>query len=513
MNSEAGQKNVEEILMNVIVIMLDSLRADHLGGYGNEWIKTPAIDQFASESAVFDHAYSEGLPTLPFRCAAFTGKYTLPRKGWGPLDPTDNALSEVLWNQGYTSALIADTQHMHRPPHSNFARGFDYVQWIRGNEGDAYLVDSGIEINYDLFENVKSTRGRKSRPAEVVKHRYMRYLRNISQWADDWWENDENRFVAQVCKAGMQWLERQQKRDNLFLWLDSFDPHEPWDPPKPFQDLYPVSGYSGPPISWFGGYDDILSDEEVAHIRALYAAEVSLCDKWTGIFLEKVKELGMMDNTMIILLSDHGEFLGERGLQLKEEPWPYEELAQIPFMIRHPDGLGKGKRIKGFVDSTDIMPTILDYFEVIGPNAKEAAFEATKFIPGAGTNEIEGHSLLPLISGEKENVRDFSVSGNFNLSWRIRDEGWSYYMFGPKEETNRPGPELYKIDPTYRVPAPTAFDREKDWMERENVIDQYPDVAERMELRLRRFMQQYSSGARSDYGGRSAIGYFWAPQK
>ena len=499
--------------MNVIVIMLDSLRADHLGCYGNDWIKTPCIDQFASESTIFEHAYSEGIPTLPFRCAAFTGKYTLPRKGWGPLDPTDNVISEVLWNRGYTSALIADTQHMHRPPHSNFARGFDYVHWIRGNEGDAYIVDPNVEVNFDLFENVKSCRGRKSRPAEVVKHRYMRYLRNISEWMEDWWENDENRFVAQVLRGGTEWLERQKKKDNLFLWLDCFDPHEPWDPPKEFSDLYPVPEYSGPPIAWFGGYDDILSETEVAHIRSLYAGDVSLCDKWVGIFLEKIKDLGMMDNTMIVLISDHGEFIGERGLMLKEEPWPYEELAQIACIIRHPEGMGKGKRVKAFVDTTDIMPTVLDFFKVMGPNAKQAAFEATKFIPGATTDDIEGHSVLPLMSGEKDKIREYSVSGNFNLSWRIRDEDWSYYMFGPEEETNRSGPELYKINPDYRVPAPTQFNRKTDWMERENVIDQHPEVAEKMELNLRRFLQTYRSKGESDYGGRSAIGYFWTPKK
>lgn len=499
--------------MNVVVIMLDSLRADHLGCYGNDWIKTPVLDQLAVESAIFEHAYAEGLPTLPFRCAAFTGKYTLPRKGWGPIDPTDNVLSEVLWNRGYKSALISDTQHMHRPPHSNFARGFDYVEWIRGNEGDAYLVDPNIEVKYDLFESVKSTRGRKSRPAEVVKHRYIRYLRNISGWLEDWWENDENRFVAQVCKAGMQWLERQKKRDNLFLWLDCFDPHEPWDPPTSFQDLYPVPEYSGPPICWFGGYDDILSDAEVSHIRALYAAEVSLCDKWVGVFLEKVKDLGMTDNTMIIVLSDHGEFIGERGLQLKEEPWPYEELAQIALMIRHPEGVGRGKRIKAFVDSTDLMPTILDFLKVIGPNAKDTAFEGTKFIPGASPDKIEGQSLLPLMSGEKEKVRDFVVSGNFNLSYRIRDENWSFYMWAPEELSNRSGPELYKIDDDFKVPEPTKFNRKGDWMEREDMIHRYPEVAERMELKLRRFLDEFSERGETSYTGRTAVGYFWSPKK
>jgi arylsulfatase A-like enzyme len=498
--------------MNVIVIMLDSLRADHLGCYGNDWIKTPAIDQLAGESAIFEHAYSEGIPTLPFRCAAFTGKYTLPRRGWGPLDPLDSTISEVLWNQGYTSALIADTQHMHRPPHSNFARGFDYVQWIRGNEGDAYLVDPNIDVKYDLFENVKSTRGRKNRSTDVVKHRYTRYLRNISQWIDDWWETDENRFVAQVCRAGMQWLENQKKKDNLFLWLDCFDPHEPWDPPKCFQDLYPVPAYSGPPLAWYGGYDDLLSEAEVSHIRALYAADISLCDKWVGILLKKVKDLGMMENTMIILVSDHGEFIGERGLILKEEPWPYEELSQISLIIRHPDGVGKGKKIRAFADSTDLMPTILDFLQVTGPRAKTPAFEATKFIPGASTEEIEGYSLIPVMSGEREKVRDFAISGNFNLSWRIRDEEWSFLMFAAEEHTHRSGPELYKIDNTYKVPAPTEFNREKDWMERENVIHQYPEVAERMELHLNRFLLKYGQGE-TDYTGRMGTVYFWTPKK
>ena len=297
------------------------------------------------------------------------------------------------------------------------------------------------------------------------------------------------------------------------MWIDSFDPHEPFDPPKSFQDLYPVPGYKGLPICWYGGYDEILSDEEVAHIRSLYAGEVSLCDKWFGVFMEKLKKLGMLDNTLIMLMSDHGEFLGERGLQCKEEPWPYEELSQIAMIVRHPDGVGKGKRVKAFVDTTDIMPTILDYLQITGPDAKEAAFEATKFIPGAVTDEIEGHSMLPLMTGEREKIRNYAVSGNYNLSWRIRDTEWSYYMFAPEEETNRSGPELYKIDDTYKVPGPLEFNREKDWMERENVIAQYPQVADKMELELRRFLQQYGAVGESEYGERSAIGYFWTPKK
>jgi arylsulfatase A-like enzyme len=478
--------------MNTIVMLLDSLRADHLGCFGNHWIKTPNIDRLAEESIVFDNAYSEGLPTLPFRNAAFTGKYTLTRKGWAALSAEDQLLSEVLWSKGYTSALVSDTEHMHRFPHSNFARGFDYVEWIRGNEGDAYRTEPNIKINFDFFEHEKSTRDRKVRPGNYLKERYRRYLRNISEWTEDWWENDENRFVSRVMKAAMGWLERQKRRDNLFLWIDSFDPHEPYDPTKEFQSLYPVPNYSGPPMCWFGGYADVLSDAEVSHIRALYAAMVSMCDKWVGIFLDKLKQLDMMDNTMIIFLSDHGEWIGERGLFLKEESWPYEELSRIPLIIRHPEGLGRGQRHSAFVDTTDIMPTILDFLQVIGPRAREVTFKGSRVYPAAGTDDIEGYSLIPLICGEQERIREFSISGWHDISWRIRDNQWSFYMWAPKEKSRRDGPELYRIDHGYQVPAPTAFDREKDWMERVNVIDRHPEVAEKLELELHRFLRKYA---------------------
>ncbi|MGD8239468.1 MAG: sulfatase-like hydrolase/transferase, partial [Armatimonadota bacterium] len=98
--------------MNVIVVIADSLRVDHLGCYGNEWIRTPHLDALAAESTRFMHAYSEGLPTLPTRTAFWTGRFTFPFRGWQHLEHDDILLAEVLWDQGYTSALITDVYHM-----------------------------------------------------------------------------------------------------------------------------------------------------------------------------------------------------------------------------------------------------------------------------------------------------------------------------------------------------------------------------------------------------------------
>ena len=132
--------------MNVIVIMLDTLRYDHLGCYNNTWIKTPNIDNFAKEAFLFNRAYAEGLPTLPARTALFTGMYTLPFRGWQRLEPDDITLAEILWDKGITSALITDTYHMHKPQMA-YERGFDQVRFIRGQEMDPYIVDN---IQVDL---------------------------------------------------------------------------------------------------------------------------------------------------------------------------------------------------------------------------------------------------------------------------------------------------------------------------------------------------------------------------
>ena len=319
---------------NVIVILTDSMRADHLGFYGNTWIKTPNLDKFASESAIFDSAYCEGLPTLPTRTAMFTGKFTFPFRGWQRLEPSDVLLAEILWDKGFTTALITDTYHMHKPKMA-YERGFDYVRWIRGQEGDPYIVDENIKVNLEKY-----FKGNRQKNEETVRRQLMQYLKNVS-----WWKGDEDHFIAQVVKAGIKFLKEQPRKRNIFLWLDCFDPHEPWDPPPPFNRMYNPD-YKGieliHPIP--GEVEGYLTKDELKHVRALYAGEVSLVDKWVGIFLDELKDMGFFENSLIIYISDHGEPLGEHRIVRKARPWPYEELARVPFVIRHPEGYGSGKQ-------------------------------------------------------------------------------------------------------------------------------------------------------------------------
>ncbi|MCC6051177.1 MAG: sulfatase-like hydrolase/transferase, partial [Thermofilum sp.] len=136
--------------LNVIVVVLDSLRQDHVGFYrrllglqrvfeGVEPPETPNLDRFASESIVFANAYPSGLPTLPVREELLTGQFTLPYRGWSPLRPDSYTMPELLKGFGYFTGLISDTYHLFKPG-MNYAKGFDTWLFIRGQEYDAYRI-------------------------------------------------------------------------------------------------------------------------------------------------------------------------------------------------------------------------------------------------------------------------------------------------------------------------------------------------------------------------------------
>ena len=464
--------------MNVIVIMEDSFRKDHLGCYGNKWIKTPNIDKFASNATIFDHAYAEGMPTIPVRSSLFTGRYTLPFRGWQPLWRNDVLLAEVLWDQGITSALITDTYHMHKPQ-MGFGRGFDYVRWIRGQECDPAILGPNVKIDLTKFseKNWKpgGLLGRARNPERISKEYFEQYLRNSAHW-----KSEEDHHVAKVVKAGMNWLEEMitnGKRDNLFLWLDSFDPHEPWDPPSNYTEMYPVPEYDGLPIIGYAGGGGFVEDwtlTEIRHIRSQYAGSITMVDTWTGIFLEKVEELGLLDNTMIIFLSDHGEPLGEHGIIKKIRPWPYDELSRIPLLILLPDGMGSKKHINSFVGMADIAPTVLSFLHVKVPPV------------------MQGKNLLPLIQGKNESMK-YGISGFFRRSWSIRNHEYSFYQWLETQSASKSKTksELYRYDPDFIPPQPSKYDLEIQ-AEKENLIEDEPEMSDHLKNEMKIFLEELS---------------------
>ena len=456
--------------MNIIVIVADSLRVDHVGCYGSH-VKTPNIDKLASESIIFDQAYSENLPTMPCRTAWWTGRHHFPKRGWKPFELSDYLLAEVLWDKGLTSALITDTYHMHKPVY-NCGRGFDTVVWVRGQEYDPWTVDDNIEVDIETRHRLRG-----NDKDSLWEDHFRQYMRNVS-----WYRSEEDYCVARVVKEAIRWLEyvTKKQKDNLFLWVDCFDPHEPWDPPSPYREMYDPD-YKGQelidPVP--GPVEGYMTEEEVAHTKALYAGEVTFVDKWVGALLDEIRNLGIYDDSLIMFTSDHGEPFGEHGIIRKAQPWSYEELAHIPWIIRHPENPGSGKRSSAFVQPPDLMPMVLDILGISGELVLPYLAPVKHTFPqdiAVSKQEVTltGLSLLPILKREIESIRDFVVTAHSGSEWSIRTADWSYFL--PLEGERNP--ELYN--------------RKKDLGEKKNILDGHRDVADALELTLRRFADEVS---------------------
>jgi len=188
-------------------------------------------------------------------------------------------------------------------------------------------------------------------------------------------------------------------RTRFFLHIDAFDPHEPWDPPQHYVDMYDP-GYTGEVVDHPAyDYADYLTPAEIRHCRALYAGEVTLVDTWMGRLFETIEHLGLYEDTAVIFMSDHGHYIGDHGRIGKsgfgqDGPWPfYEEVSHIVMMARVPGG-HKGARIKSLVQPVDIMPTIM---ELAG-------------VPLAGP--VDGVSLVPLLHGGEIIERSIVVTSS-----------------------------------------------------------------------------------------------------
>jgi arylsulfatase A-like enzyme len=233
--------------------------------------------------------------------------------------------------------------------------------------------------------------------------RIAQYLRNTSIR-----ETEEDYFAPQVVNQAIGWLDEHHDLNPFFLYVDIFDPHEPWDAPAHYVERYDPTP-SGDDVIYpaFGGAHNYEAGD-LQRMRALYAAEVTMVDHWVGKLLQRLDDLGHREDTVVAFMSDHGIFLGEHGLVGKMGGksaglmgWPtYTELSHVPMMFRVP-GAAPGRRT-AFVHPGDVGPTLLETSGVPVP-------------PSMRTSSLRG-----VITGEQERVRDLAVS-----SWSLR--GWSAY--------------------------------------------------------------------------------------
>jgi arylsulfatase A-like enzyme len=489
--------------MNIILVMSDSYRYDNLSCYGPTQVKTPRLDQFAEQSFVFDNAYLGSFPTIPNRLDFMTGRFSFVDHEWCPLPEDAVTLQQILSASGVTSYLIADNPHLVEMGF-NYDRGYDAFEWIRGQETDRWATSP---------KEVKLPPSSKNRSQFILKT----YLRNRA-----WWQSEEDRFVACSIKAACKWLDDNQDQDQFYLHVDLFDPHEPWDAPQKYLDLY-EQDYQGEEIlfPYYDFWRNFLSQEELNHVRALYMAEATMVDHWFGVLLDKIDELGLSEDTAVIFTSDHGYLFGEHDLTGKslmpevdgrmhyEAILMYDEIRRTPLLIRLPRQI-EGQHIGALVQSPDMMPTLLEMAgmvatESVGGQSRTQALqcgvfytEDWEFKPG----EIHGRSLMPLMRDETERLRDIAVCSNTLIHHTpilakcavVTEDGWCLHYAGKYEDVDRAAAMfISKLMPPEGAKVPTEpalFHLPEDPKEENNVIDGNQGIAREIHDRYVKWLEE-----------------------
>ncbi len=441
--------------MNFIFINSDTLRRDHLGCYGNDWISTPHIDAFAAGALRFLNAYAGSFPTVPNRRDVLTGRYTATYTGWAPLAASEVVLPQVLGKGGYTSMMVCDTPHILANGY-HYDRGFDGWEWIRGQETDRWKTSPEAPAHPCDPEKLRN-------PGMLATH----HRRNVA-----WWRREADHFCARTMSTACDWLEDNYGREDFFLYVDTFDPHEPWDPPDWYVRMYDPD-YDGQVVDYpCYSYADFLTQAELKHARALYAAEVTLVDRWIGRLLEKIADLGLLRDTVVMLTTDHGFLHGEHGIMGKglidERGFSYialyEQISHIPLIVSYP-GAGAGTP-EAMVQPMDIMPTVLD---IAGVEAPET---------------VHGRSFAGVLRGEADSHREFTVTSPYlgvaSGAATVTSGKWSAVVWCTPEEQSVPDRAVDGFAKRQKGAADGAadmlFDLEADPGQEHDVAAEHPEV-------------------------------------
>ncbi|TBL72730.1 sulfatase [Paenibacillus thalictri] len=386
--------------MKAIMVMFDTLNRRMLPPYGCDWTHAPNFARLAERTVVFDNSYVGSMPCMPARRELMTGRHNFLHRSWGPLEPFDDAMPELLRQQGVYTHLVTDHQHYWEDGGATYHTRYNTFELIRGQEGDPWIGQ---------------VRDPKA-PETVGGHSWGSIVRQ------DWinrqqLEREEDFPQAQTFARGLEFIRRNREEDRWFLQLETFDPHEPFHTPQKYKDLYPHE-YSGKHFDWPPYKRVSQTPEEVSHVRYEYAALLSMCDAYLGKVLDLMDELDLWKDTMLIVNTDHGFLLGEHDWWAKCVQPFYNEVAHTPLFIWDPRCGKKGERRGSLVQTIDMAPTLLEFFGADIPQ------------------DMRGRALKDTIVSD-EPVREAAVFGIHGGHINCTD-GRYVYMRGPVSEDNKP---------------------------------------------------------------------------
>ena len=391
--------------MKAIIIFYDTLNRRYLPCYNKEATTiTPNFDRLSECSVQFDNSYVGSMPCIPARRELHTGRYNFLHREWGPLEPFDDSMPEILKNNGVYTHLISDHLHYWEDGGCDYHTRYSSWEIVRGQEGDHW-------------------KGEVKEPhiPEVVKVPQKQQGGGVSGlWRYDWinrqYITEEEDFPQTKCfDKGCEFLDKNHDQDNWLLHVETFDPHEPFYVPQKYLDMYPEE-YDGKHFDWPRGEVGEENDE-IAHCRRQYQALVTMCDHSLGRILDKMDEYDMWKDTLLIVGTDHGFLLAEHGYWGKNQMPYYNEVAHTPLFVWDPRYGKKNEHRKSLVQMMDWMPTVLQYFNTPIPE------------------DVMGKPIDNIIQEDKPN-RDYALYGVFSGHINITDGKYAYMRAPQKDKVN-----------------------------------------------------------------------------
>ena len=329
--------------MKAIMVMFDSLNRRLMQPYGGDWVHTPNFARLAERAVTFENAFIGSMPCMPARRELHTGRYNFLHRSWGPLEPFDDSMPQILDENGVHSHIVTDHQHYWEDGGATYHTRYTTHEFVRGQEGDPWkgVVDAGVARD--------PNRNFRTRLQDQVNRDFITEEALMPQ--------------AQTFSKGLDFIRANAEADEWYLQIETFDPHEPFFTQPGWKEQYPHE-YDGELFDW-PPYERITETmDKVRHMRYEYAALMTMCDHYLGKVLDVMDELNLWDDTMLIVNTDHGFLLGEHDWWGKMRmPW-YNELANIPFFVWDPRSGVAGERRSSLVQNIDVPATILEYFNL-----------------------------------------------------------------------------------------------------------------------------------------------------
>jgi arylsulfatase A-like enzyme len=381
---------------NLVLITIDTLRADYLGSYGNSFINTPRIDSLAEQGVLFENVIAPMPLTNPSHTSILTGLY-----------PANHG---VISNKPIPMA-----SHVQSLPEILSTYGYKNAAFVSG-----YPLGKEIAALRDDFEVYGDDRSLYPK-IPAAAHRNT-LTRNIKTLLRGWFGTNRlgtgfSRAAGQTINVVEDWLDLNWQ-SRFFLWVHLYDPHEAYIPPPPYDRMYDPD-YAGP----VNGRWEALSREEqerilenpddIEHMKALYAGEVSYVDEQVGHLLDELEKHGLTDQTLVVFTADHGECLTEHNVYFGHSACLSDAALKVPLIIRFPDGEGSKSRVPGLMELTDVFPTILEYLEIPVPDGVDGKSSmGTLRGPSHGADEVIAISAI---------FEDTVASGKRAISVRTQD--------------------------------------------------------------------------------------------